>query len=138
MTHVRVVIDSNVYISAFLFGGHAKTIINSVLQGKVHGFISLGIIDEVRGVIQRPKSGLSPEQALRFVEELHFMCELVSPEKRFQVIPDDPDDDMVLDCAYAGNANFIISGDSHLLNLKAWKSIQILSPSEFVESVLSI
>ena len=136
MTPVRVVLDSNVYISAFLFGGNPRMIIASILEGVLSCSVSLGILDEIRDVLQRPKFGLTSDQALSFIEELHTMCHLVTPKKHFNVITADPDDNVVLDCAHEAKANYIISGDTHLLNLKKWKGILILSPADFVSSHL--
>ncbi len=64
------------------------------------------------------------------IEELG---EMVIPEKRIIVIKKDPDDNRILECALAADADLIISGDNHLLELMKYKNIQIVSPSEFFE-----
>jgi len=125
----RVVLDSNVIISGFIFGGPPARLIVHIVNGTIQGFTSLPILDEVREVLQRPKFGLSPEQAFRFVEELYSSCTLVKPGRQIRVISDDPDDDMVLECASEANADLIISGDSHLLDLGCWEHIRILAPA---------
>jgi putative PIN family toxin of toxin-antitoxin system len=125
----RVVLDSNVIISGFLFGGPPARLIEHIVNGTLHGFTSLPILDEAREVLQRPKLGLSPDQALCFVEELYHSCTLVKPGRRIRAIPADPDDNMILECASEANADLIISGDLHLLDLGSWEHIQILSPA---------
>ena len=98
-------------------------------------FTSLPILDEIRDVLQRPKFGLSSEQALALVEELHDLCQIVTPTGRARAVLADPDDDMVLECAAAAGADLIVSGDSHLLELGQWRNIPILSPAEFVKQI---
>ena len=128
----RVVLDSNVIISGFLFGRPPTRLIENIVNGTIHCFTSLPILDEVREVLQRPKFGLSPEQAFRLVEELYYSCTLVKPSRRIRAISADPDDDMILECAWEANADLIISGDLHLLDLGSWEHIQIVSPTELV------
>lgn len=131
----RIVIDSNVIISGFLFGGNPALVLGSIVEGTTCCFTSLPILDEVRGVLQRSKFGLSAEQALTFVEEFHVLCRVVEPRRRVQVIAEDPKDNMVLECADEAGADVIVSGDAHLLNLKQWGDIRITSPAEFIKEI---
>ena len=128
MNVLRVVFDSNVIISGFLFGGHPARLLEYTLGNSIHAFTSLPILDEVRDVLQRPKFGLSSEQALTLIEELHDLCDVVTPTKRVRAISTDPDDNIILECAQEANATLIISGDSHLLDLGRWKGVDIVSP----------
>ena len=61
--------------------------------------------------------------------------ELIYPSQTFHVVMEDPDDNKVLDAAYAASVDFIVSGDKHLLSLKQWENISILSPAQFVKYV---
>ncbi len=131
----RVVFDSNVLISGFLFGGHPARLLEHALASSIHAFMSLPILDEVRDVLQRPKFGLSSEQAITFVEELHELCDVVTPTKSVRVISADPDDNIVLECALEANAAVIVSGDSHLLDLGCWKGIDILTPGAAMKRI---
>ena len=131
----RVVLDSNVIISALFFGGNPQRIIQHAIAGHVHGFTSLPILDEVREVVQRPKFGLSPDQALSLIEELHELCILVQPQEQVSVITADPDDNLVLECAIEAQADMVISGDSHLLDLGCWRGIKMLSPAEAINMI---
>lgn len=135
MGNPRVVLDSNVVISAVLFGGRPARVLNCIIDGSVDGFTSIPILDEIRDVLQRPKFGLSSEQALRFVEEFHDMCPVVKPSQRIRAIPLDPDDNIVLECAAEADAGTIVSGDSHLLDLGQWRGIRILSPADFMKEI---
>lgn len=135
MSALRVVLDSNVVISGFLFGGPPALILEHALSGSVRCFTSLPILDEIRDVLQRPKFGLSPEQALTLIEALHDLCEVVQPGRRVRAIKADPADNAILECASAAGAEVIVSGDSHLLELSHWRGIRVLSPADFVAEI---
>ena len=136
MTPLRIVLDSNVIISAFLFGGQPGHILHRVIEGSLQCFISLPILDEIRDILQRPKFGLSSDRALDLVEQLHDICRVVTPGKSIRAISADPDDNRVLECAAEAGARIIVSGDSHLLAPGQWRGIRILSPADFVKDVL--
>lgn len=131
----RVVLDSNVIISGFLFGGPPARMLECAVRGKIACFTSLPILDEVRDVLQRPKFGLSPDQALTLIEELHDLFIVVTPTQRIQAVVTDPDDNAILECAMAACAELVVSGDAHLLNLGQWKHIRILSPSDALKTM---
>jgi putative PIN family toxin of toxin-antitoxin system len=137
MSTLRVVLDSNVIISGFLFGGPPARLLEFAFGDSVQAYMSMPILDEIRDVLQRPKFGLSPDQALALIEELHDICEVVTPGRRVNAITADPDDNMILECAQAANAKLIISGDSHLLDLGRWKGIDILSPADAIKRIES-
>ncbi|MBU4460652.1 MAG: putative toxin-antitoxin system toxin component, PIN family [Verrucomicrobia bacterium] len=132
MNPFRVVLDTNVVISAFLFGGHPRRVIESILDGRSQGFVSLAILDEIRDVLRRPKFGLTPDQVLAVVEEFRALCEVVTPGDVVEVMEDDPDDNRILECALAADAQFIISGDAPLLDLVRWQDVSILSPGDYM------
>ena len=135
MSPVRIVLDSNVIISGFLFGGPPARLLEHALAGSLQCFVSLPILDEIRDVLQRPKFGLSSNQALALIGELHELCRIVTPKARIRIVDADPDDNMILECAFAANADAIVSGDSHLLNLGHWRGIRILAPADFAKEI---
>ena len=137
MSTLRVVLDSNVIISGFLFGGPPGRLLECALGDSVQAYTSTPIMDEVRDVLLRPKFGLSSDQALMVVEELHDLCEVITPGRRVNAITADPDDNVILECAQAANANLIVSGDSHLLDLERWRGIDILSPANAIKRIES-
>ena len=135
MTIPRIVIDSNVVISGVFFGGKPQRVLEYITEKRAECFISMQIIDEIRDVVQRPTFGFSSAQALLLVEELTAICTLIAPTISIQEIVSDPDDNIVLECAYTANAQYIISGDSHLRQLEKWNDIVICSPSEFLNII---
>jgi len=135
MKRPHVVLDTNVLISAFLYGGAPREIVEMIIAGAIDCSLSPAILDEVRGVLKRPKFGLSPRQAMSIVEELGGLCEVVNPSASIRRVIADPDDDRVLECAIEARADAIVSGDIHLLALGKYKGILILNPSGFLQAM---
>ncbi|WP_406677985.1 putative toxin-antitoxin system toxin component, PIN family [Moorella sp. ACPs] len=129
---IKVVCDTNVYISAFLFGGKPEEIIAMARNNEIELLISEYILAEVSGVLKR-KFGWTDEQISLTLEELRTITRLVTPGTRLEVIHEDEADNRFLECAMAGEAKYIITGDSrHLRPLKEYRGICILSPAEFL------
>jgi len=135
MKHHRIVLDTNVLISAILFGGPPRDVLKLVIGGTVGCSISLVILDELRDVLQRPKFKFSSEQAFNVLEELHASCSIINPMVKINVITEDPDDNKILECAIEANAAFIVSGDRHLLDLVGFRGVKILTPAAFIKVV---
>ncbi len=132
----RVVFDTNIYISALHFQGSIPGKILSLAESGVFRLlISKQIIAEIRGVLRvKFKYELSK---LDLTEELILsICKLVEPKTRIKFIKADPDDDKIIECAYEGKADLIVSGDKHLLQLQEFKRIKIIKAREFIETYL--
>jgi putative PIN family toxin of toxin-antitoxin system len=136
MKRLRVVLDTNVLISALLFDGPPRQILRMIIAGSIDCSLSPAILDELRDVLQRPKFGFSSRQAAAVVEELCSFCEIVDPVIRISVVKADPDDDRVIECAVQAKASVIVSGDAHLLGLGTHKGTRILSPADFLSTVV--
>jgi uncharacterized protein len=129
----RVVADTNIYISAFIFGGNPLRLLDSAVDGDIHLFISQSILDEVLRVM-RVKFRRSDVQ-LRQAEELILsMTHEATPTERLSVIKEDPDDDRILECAVETAADFIVTGDRDLLRLKHYRNTRIVTVSDFFTS----
>ena len=133
MKRLRIVLDTNVLISAVLFGGTPRQVLELIIAGKVECSISVAMLDELRDVLLRPKFGLSAAQTAMIVEEVHAIAEVVSPNERIDHVVSDPDDNMVLECAVEAKASVVVTGDSHLLDLQAFQNVPILSPADFLK-----
>jgi len=133
---IRTVIDTNVIVSAILFGGVPGELISLWKIGHIQPLASTPIIDEYIKVLSYPKFRLSEKEInyILYSEILHYF-EVVVPDPSRVTIQEDPSDDKFLHCAKAGNAGVIISGDQHLLNLKSYGKINILTPSKFLEKL---
>jgi len=133
MNRHRIVLDTNVLISAILFGGKPRRALDLVISGAVDCTLSIAILDELKDVLQRPKFGLSAEACFNIIEELRAACDIISPSVSVGVIRSDPDDNRMLECAVEAQAHFIVSGDPHLLDLGKFEKIRILSPADYLK-----
>ena len=133
MNRHRIVLDTNVLISAILFGGKPRRILDLVISGSVDCTLSIAILDELRGVLERPKFGFPPNVCLHIIEELHGICDIISPSVSVDVIRSDPDDNRISECAVEAHVHFIVSGDPHLLDLGKFEKIRILSPANYLK-----
>ena len=134
---MKIVCDTNVLVSGILFGGNPRSILQASTRGEFENFISPDILRETHEVLLRPKFGLTARQADGIIKYLSDSFETVFPETRVKEIAADPDDDRILEAALAAKAHCIVSGDTDLLRLGAWKKIRILAPSEFVAEFFS-
>jgi len=125
----RVVLDSNVWLSALLFpAGVCADLLQQLREHRALLVTSEAILHEVDGVLRR-KFDYSAEESAAVTGEIKLMSELIEPTIRLNAIKQDEADNRVLECAIAGQANLIISGDTrHLLPLGAFRGIPIQSP----------
>ena len=128
----RLVIDTNVLVSALLFNGVPGKLIECWKEGKIIPLASRDIIDEFIRVLAYPKFELS-EDEISFLlhREILPWFEIITVKKQKPFVAADPEDDKFVWCALAGNADCIISGDEHLLNLNP-PPVPILSPTLFL------
>jgi len=123
---LRVVFGSNVYISALLFDGPPRQILALAEKHKVILITSNDIINETASKL-REKFSWPEHKIQQFVRQTSRLAELYNPKVKLSVVKDEPDN-RLLECAVAGNAHIIISGDNHLLRLKAYENIPIQKP----------
>ena len=136
MGALKVVIDTNVVISALLFGGEPGKIVTFWQGGIIKPAASKEIINEYLRVLTYPKFKLSEEEINYLLyQEIIPYFDIIDVKPGPQIIKQDPEDDKFIRCASAASAGYIISGDRHLLALKEYQSIKILSPSDFVSKL---
>ncbi len=132
---VKVVLDTNVYISAILFGRKPEEIRKLSQEGKIELLVSEAIIAEVAEVLRR-KFDWESWQISQIINEIRETTTLVIPNQTLSVIKKDEGDNRVLECVVEGKAQYIISGDkSHLLPLKEYQGIKVLSPDQFLRKM---
>ncbi len=130
-TSVRVTADSNIYVSAIGFGGNPLSLLKLGHARRVRLFISDEIIDETLGVL-RDKLKRSRERVIVAEEFIRACTFEVAPTERLNVVPDDDDDNRVLECAVAANCEYVVTGDSDLLRIGSYRDIEIVRVSEFL------
>lgn len=129
---IKVVIDTNVMVSAFGWHGKPEEILRLVDEGKIINFISIEILDEVRRVISYPKFNFPEALQAEIIETMFSISTIVSINETLNIITEDPPDNRVLECAASSDADFIISGDKHILCLKNFGRAKILTPDDFL------
>lgn len=132
-----VVLDTNVVISALLSAeGPPAQIIDLWETGKIDIAVSAPLLDEVKRVMGYEKVKkylkLTPKEINRLVSGWRTAAIYVESEQELAVIEEDPDDNRFLECAIAAEADYIVSGDHHLLDLSEYQGIEILPPAGFV------
>ena len=132
---MKIVCDTNVLVSGILFQGHPRRILLLAARGSLTNVTSPALLREAEDVLSRPKFGLQPSQVDNILMLFRDTFELVHPDRAVTVISDDPADNRVLEAAGAAAADMIVSGDHHLLALKEWQGIRVLSPADFTKEM---
>ncbi len=133
---VKVVIDTNVFISSF-FGGLPRKIIDFWKNGNIVLCLSQEIIEEYLAVLNR--LGLKDTQEISNLIRLFaegYNSIFTAKTIKVEVVKDDADDNKFLECAVALDSKIIISGDKHLKSIKKYVDIEIMSPREFIDKTL--
>ncbi len=136
---MRLVLDTNVVAAGFLWQGPPHRLVQRALDGAIDLAVSPALLVELEGILQRKK--FAPRLAkqalsvagliLRYAE----LAQLVQPASIAPVVLADPDDDHVLACALAAQADLIVSGDTHLLDLKTYQGIPIVGAAEALRRI---
>ena len=130
MSGRRVIFDTNIFLSALTFGGKPEVVFEMVRSGQLQLFVSSAILAEVASIL-KSKFSRDEEDIREALMVVGRHAELVKPGHRLRVFEDDADN-RVLECAVEGRAEWIISGDHHLLDLREFQGIPIVRVSEFL------
>jgi uncharacterized protein len=134
---MRVVVDTNVFISSFL-GGNPRRVIDLWKAGRITLCLTNAIIDEYVGVLKRMEFIRNEDiKALLSLFREQFNCVFLATVSPLTVCSD-PDDDKFIEAAVALDAEVIISGDDHLKSLKKYMDIRIMPPKEFVKYISAL
>jgi len=131
---IKVVLDTNILVSALITTGKPRALLFKIVDGEAQLILSRGILEELVVVAADDKIRLyvEDEEVAEFLQILNDVAEVVRLRSRFKVVKDDPGDDVILRNAYYGEADYIVSGDKHLLSLKAFRDIKILTVDEIL------
>ena len=136
---MKIVLDTNTVISGLLWQGAPRQILDLARSGSLTLFTSPELLAELANVLERKKFSARLVLAETNVDELVYgyaaLAQTIRPAKIKPVIKVDPDDDKVLACAKAAKAEVITSGDDHLLNLKEYEGIRILTVNQLLAEV---
>ncbi len=130
---MRVVFDTNVVASASFWRGAPFDCLAAWVQGRCVAVVSAALLAEYHETIEELRLDYPGHKCVGWAEGLTESAELVFPVERASGATADPDDEMILECALAAEADFIVSGDKkHLLLLRQFRGIPIVSPAEFL------
>ena len=127
----RVTLDSNVYLSGFVFDGKPKRVLEMAIDGEIEVAVSDPIIQEVRRHLLG-KFGWSEPRAAEAVESIAEFAKHVTPTESIDTVPTDPDDNRVLECAVSAGSQTIVTGDDDLLRLVGFRGIEIVRVANFL------
>ncbi len=133
MGKTKIVLDTNILISALGWPGKPRQIFNMTLEGDVELLISQKQIDELQRVLNYPRLGFTENQKTRFLFILLETATLVETSNKLKIVKDDPDDDVILESAVENNADFLVTGDPHLLKINEFNKVKILTAAQFLK-----
>ncbi|MEK7119816.1 MAG: putative toxin-antitoxin system toxin component, PIN family [Patescibacteria group bacterium] len=133
---ISIVCDTNVIISALIFGGNPERITFAAERGELTLFMSPAILLEITRIL-RVKFGWHEYQIHEAISYLGKLCSVIKPDERITRIKTDPSDNRILECAITAKVDYIVSGDKrHLLPVKKFRGIPIVSPATFLSNLI--
>jgi putative PIN family toxin of toxin-antitoxin system len=136
---VKVVFDTNVIASASFWRGAPLDCLAAWARGCCQAVVSAGLLAEYHETVEELRMDYPNRKCVEWVEVLTESAELVFPVERASGATIDPDDEMILECALAAEADFIVSGDKkHLLALRQYQGIPIISPADFLRRLAAL
>jgi len=136
---IKIVFDTNVWVSIFMKKTLGKEFSRIFENEKIQIFVSEQIMKEISRVFMYPKIsellGLSGVSIREILENIVRNSISVKPIHILNIIKEDPEDNRILECALHTKADFIVSGDKHLLKLKKFKNVKIITPREFLDII---
>lgn len=131
---IKVVLDTNVFISSIFWRGNPHKIVDLAIDKKIEVYTSPEILAELEKVLKRDF-----EEDQKFVDrQIALILEyakVVRTLNKVDIVKADPEDNKIIECALTGNVNYIISGDPHLFSLKEIFGIKILKPRDFLDEI---
>jgi len=128
---MKVVLDTNIFISGIFWKGSSNRIITHWKEGKFTLITSLEAVSEIIKVLKDFKIKLSEDIIKEWIDLIVRNSIIVEPKEKIAIVKDDPKDNIFIETAVAGNVDYLISQDNHLLKLKEFRGIKIITPEEF-------
>jgi putative PIN family toxin of toxin-antitoxin system len=131
MTKPSVVLDTNVYLSGIIFGGNARHILDLIIDRKITAITSTAILLEISEKLEK-KFKWGKDQIVLTIKTVGKTAAVIIPKKRLNLVKKDKNDNKIIEAAIESEANYIITGDKHLLQIKKYQNIKIVSPTQFL------
>lgn len=136
---MRAVLDTNIVVSGLLWRAAPRQVLDAARDKRIMLHTSSVLLDELAEVLSRPHlaSVIAANHASPafLMQRYAMLAQLVIPAQTARVVAKDIDDDAVIACALAAQADMIVSGDAHLLNLKRYQGMRIIDAAEAVRSL---
>jgi putative PIN family toxin of toxin-antitoxin system len=129
---MKIVVDSNIFISSFFWGGNPRKIMERIINGNDELFVCKEILQEVALVMARPKFNVNGEYIARFIRSIEEVANHVVLTGIVQQVCRDSKDDKILECGLLANADYIITGDADLLILGEFQGIKIVTANQYI------
>ena len=133
---MKVILDTNVFISGVFFTGPPSQILKAWHDEKLQLVISQEILEEYERVAEELTAQFPLVNVRQILELVAVKAEHYSPPRLTEPVCDDPDDDKFIACALASKCKIIVSGDKHLLKVSGFRGIKVVKPPEFVDKYL--
>ena len=130
---MKLVLDSNIFISAFYWGGNPQEVINRIIEGLDELYVSNEILAEISEVMMRPKFKTDMQTIDTYIKAIEKAGKKVFITGKVKEICRDKDDNTILECGLLSGAEYIITGDDDLLSLKRYQNIKIISVHEYLK-----
>ena len=134
---MKITVDTNVPVSATFWCGSSNEIINRVERREIELILSKEIIEEFSGVLGykeiQDKIKNSHLEMLKTLDAIICISKIIEPIKKIDIIKEDSDDNKILECALAGKVDYIVTQDKHLLKLKEFEGMKIVTPGWFLK-----
>lgn len=138
---IRVTVDTNVLISATFWYGASARVIEKAERKELVLVLSEAILEEYAEVLQYEEiQEKIKDKHLEFkqsVLKISAIAEIIEVKSKLSVVKDDPDDNSILECALDGNVQYLLTKDNHLLDLKEFLGIKIITPEDFLTLIPS-
>lgn len=130
----EIFLDTNVLLSALIKKGKPRTLLLEIIRGKHELILSKEILEEFAKNASHPKIRryVDEQDVARFLRDIGTAAKIVTIKSKFNVVQEDPSDDIILRTSYDGKANYIVSGDKHLLALGKYGRIKIVGINEML------
>jgi uncharacterized protein len=131
---VKVVLDTNILISALGWKGNPHRIVEKIASGNIELITCKEQLDELYRVLEYPKFAFSKEQKARFKQLISALCTSTEIPRNLDIVVEDPSDNIIAECALIANADFLVTGDPHLLSLgRVGGKTRIVRAREFLQ-----
>jgi len=130
---LRIVLDTNILVSAIIAKGKPRDLLRLAIQRRYLLIKSKETIEEFVEVLQRPKFKMTRNEVVKAKNALAKTGKTIKVTSKRRVVKEDPDDDIFINTALDGNADYIVSGDPHLLGLSKYKGIEIVTIKDMLK-----